>query len=307
MESTAPRGDSSDDLLYSNAGELHSTNIPNQFQNMMSPMDHMMRMSPRIESDLMITRKLKGQEYLPQGVRTIIFSYLDLLTLINKISQLSKKDREMLQTSGNLTQRRCLALTVDDSIRIKPSQLTFCVKLASEFELRIFSLKEQNYIYIVETLLEKIIGTGKPLSLVLHISETVKFEYIHSIFAASMLRFKSIEYKMMTSDGNVQRYLQSYFQSLDKTSDIVLDGNQHFFRIDFGIFPQLVNCRSLVCIINNDNFKSSLQAFPRLRKLYWKVAQLKFYNNSFENVPDLEELKIEIIISNNNTARTGVA
>lgn len=129
---------------------------------------------------------------MPLGVRSIVYSYLDILILINKISKLSKKDRDMLQTSENLTQRRCLVLTVDDCIKIKPKQLTFCAKLASEFELRIVSLKEQNYVYIVETLLEKILESGKPLSLVMHIWDTVKCDYVRSLFEESSIAFKSI-------------------------------------------------------------------------------------------------------------------
>lgn len=44
----------------------------------------------------MMAKKNKGHELLPLGVRTIIYSFLDILVLINKISKLSKKEREVL-------------------------------------------------------------------------------------------------------------------------------------------------------------------------------------------------------------------
>lgn len=254
-------------------------------------------MIDQVQPCVQAIKRNKGHDLLPLGVRTIIYSYLDILVLINKISKLCKKEREILQTSENLTQKRCLVLTVDDCITIKPKQLSFCAKIATEFELRIVSLKEQNYVYIVETLLEKIIDSGKPLSLVMHIWDTVKFEYVRSLFEESTLTFRSIKYQMMTNDGNHQRILQRYFQSLDKSSDIILDGNQYFFRVDFGLFPQMQNCRSLICYLNNDNFQSSLQTFPKLKSLYWKVSQLKFYNNSFASLQDLEEVKIELCMN----------
>lgn len=93
-----------------------------------------------------------------------------------------------------MTQRRCLSLTVSDEITIKPVQLTFCVKLASEFELRIVALTEQNYVYIIESLLEKILTTNKPLSLVIDVSETIRYEYVRELFATSKIKFERIEF-----------------------------------------------------------------------------------------------------------------
>jgi len=67
------------------------------------------------------------------------------------------------------------------------------------------SLKEQNYVYIVETILEKISGTKKNINLMVYITETVKVEYIRALFAYSNTKFKNITYKMMSSDGTTQR------------------------------------------------------------------------------------------------------
>ena len=65
--------------------------------------------------------------------------------------------------------------------------------------------------YIVETLLEKILESGKPLSLVMHIWDAVKCDYVRTLFESSSIAFKSIQYTMMTNDANHQRILQRYF------------------------------------------------------------------------------------------------
>ena len=44
----------------------------------------------------------KVKRKLPQGVRGIIYSYLTLMELINKISRLSKSDRSFVMSSSEL-------------------------------------------------------------------------------------------------------------------------------------------------------------------------------------------------------------
>ena len=59
--------------------------------------------------DPLINTLKKNQ--LPLGIKYIVYSYIDLMTLLNKISNVSKTDRNMLTTnSAILDQERCLRI-----------------------------------------------------------------------------------------------------------------------------------------------------------------------------------------------------
>lgn len=81
---------------------------------------------------------------------------MDLLFLVNKVSMLSKADREAILKKQNLPQPRCLRIRINDTISIKPRQLNFCMKLATEYELVIACLTNDNHVYIVESILDKL-------------------------------------------------------------------------------------------------------------------------------------------------------
>jgi hypothetical protein len=62
----------------------------------------------------------------------MIYSYLPIIDLINKISKLNNEERELL-ISGNciLDQKRVLKVLFQDGIDIKFHQLKYCIKLST--------------------------------------------------------------------------------------------------------------------------------------------------------------------------------
>lgn len=126
---------------------------------------------------------------LPIGVRSIIFSYFDLMTIIRKMASISKQDLEMLQNSQNLDQKRCLVVAIQELMNIKPKQLSLCAQLASEFLLHVSCLKDQNYVYIAETIFEKVENTDKKISLMIDVKENVRAEQLRNLFENRPLQF----------------------------------------------------------------------------------------------------------------------
>ena len=57
----------------------------------------------------------EGKEVIliPQGVRVIIYSYIDILELLNKIQILSQFDKQILKHSKILNQPKGLSISLD--------------------------------------------------------------------------------------------------------------------------------------------------------------------------------------------------
>ena len=79
---------------------------------------------------------------LPFGVRCIIYSFLDLMTLVNQQAKLSKKERDNITKSEIVDQPRCLRIYIKEGKMIQFPQLEYCVKLATTFELQIEKMQE---------------------------------------------------------------------------------------------------------------------------------------------------------------------
>ena len=62
-----------------------------------------------------IAQEKRVQNDLPQGLKTYIYSFLTMTDLIEKISRLSSKQREIIQNSEILDQPRNLKVIVTDS------------------------------------------------------------------------------------------------------------------------------------------------------------------------------------------------
>lgn len=73
--------------------------------------------------------KKQKKEYIPKGLRALIYSYLPFDHLIKSISKLSKTDRDMLVKSDILDQPRSLKITFRDEYIMYISSLKYMMKL----------------------------------------------------------------------------------------------------------------------------------------------------------------------------------
>ena len=56
---------------------------------------------------------------LPYGVRCVIYSFLDLMTMVNSITKLSKNEREKVPFSDVIDQGRCLRIYIKEGKMIQ--------------------------------------------------------------------------------------------------------------------------------------------------------------------------------------------
>jgi hypothetical protein len=74
-------------------------------------------------------KKYLKKEYIPKGIRALIYSFLPFDLLIKSISKLCKNDREMLTNSEILDQPRSLKITFRDEFIMYISSLKYVMKL----------------------------------------------------------------------------------------------------------------------------------------------------------------------------------
>lgn len=67
----------------------------------------------------------------------LIYSFLDLMQLINKIAKLSCKDRDVLLTSRLLDQPRVLKLRLDGTLVNNLMQFDYCVRLSTSLDIHV--------------------------------------------------------------------------------------------------------------------------------------------------------------------------
>lgn len=56
----------------------------------------------------------KKVKLLPYGVRCVVYSYLDLMTMVNSITKLSRTEREKVPFSDVIDQSRCLRIYIKE-------------------------------------------------------------------------------------------------------------------------------------------------------------------------------------------------
>ena len=94
------------------------------------------------ETDLSVpTKTIKGKQKLPAGIRGMIYSFLDYLTLLKKIQGISKKDKSLLLTEI-LDQERCLRICFSPNVSIKYDQLKFALQVATSYEFYIERMQD---------------------------------------------------------------------------------------------------------------------------------------------------------------------
>lgn len=114
------------------------------------------------------------KQRLPIGIRCMIYSYIDLMTLLRVISKLSKTDRDTITHSDLLDQKRCLKIYIKQGRMIQFPQLVYCTKLATEFELVIEKMQEQD-IFIFQTILHMIGLQNKKVSIIIGLCQQINF------------------------------------------------------------------------------------------------------------------------------------
>ena len=79
---------------------------------------------------------------IPQGVRGVIYSFLDFKSLLNTISKLSKKERKFIKNTDVLDQRRALKLILnsDSEHPIDLLQLEYTLKLCTSIHFHFIKL-----------------------------------------------------------------------------------------------------------------------------------------------------------------------
>lgn len=85
---------------------------------------------------------------LPISVRSIIFSFCDLITLIEKIQQLSKKDNALLFTCENLNQPKCLRINMKNQSNIQAKSLVKYLKMSNAVEISLSKFDESQALSI---------------------------------------------------------------------------------------------------------------------------------------------------------------
>lgn len=91
---------------------------------------------------MIVDQQKKKIKKLPFGVRCVIYSFLDLMTLLNTITKLSKAERETIPVSEVLDQQRCLRIHIKQGKMIQFPQLEYSIKLSRSFELCIEKMQE---------------------------------------------------------------------------------------------------------------------------------------------------------------------
>lgn len=74
----------------------------------------------------------------------MIYSYLDLMTMLNKITKLSQNEREKLPFSEVIDQQRCLRIYIKEGKMIQFPQMEYATKLSTSFELNIEKMKNED-------------------------------------------------------------------------------------------------------------------------------------------------------------------
>ena len=117
---------------------------------------------------------------------------------------LSKQDREAILNKENINQKRCLRIKINEQVMIKPRQLGFCMQLASEFEIVIAYLSSNNHVFIIESILDKLMSESKPINLHIHVKKDFKVDHFKEIFNNQFpeLTPKSIKFSFMLKEMN---------------------------------------------------------------------------------------------------------
>ena len=83
--------------------------------------------------------------FLPFDTRLKIYSYLDLMTLINVVSKLSKFERlNLVKNIKALDQTRALLINIVADLEIDFNQLKYFIQLSSKLDLRIQTFDSQD-------------------------------------------------------------------------------------------------------------------------------------------------------------------
>ena len=62
---------------------------------------------------------------------------MDIVSLLNNVSKISKQDRQNLVKSENLDQNRCLKVNFKNQKNIEYEQISFAIKLCTQVEMLI--------------------------------------------------------------------------------------------------------------------------------------------------------------------------
>ena len=80
---------------------------------MSSDADQMYREFNDTDEQIISNKSFKPSSIkLPFGVRCVIYSFLDLMSLLNTITKLSKQEREKITTQEVIDQPRCLKIHI---------------------------------------------------------------------------------------------------------------------------------------------------------------------------------------------------
>ena len=72
---------------------------------------------------------------IPIGVRCMVYSFIDLLTLMEKISKVSKAERNVIAQSKVLDQKRKLKIVFQEGVDINQVSLVYAMKLATNISM----------------------------------------------------------------------------------------------------------------------------------------------------------------------------
>jgi hypothetical protein len=76
--------------------------------------------------------------------RHIVYSYLDLMTLLDKVAKLSKSDRNAIKKSKLINQQKILKIKFAPKLSLKIRQLDFALRVCSKYELAISKFNEDD-------------------------------------------------------------------------------------------------------------------------------------------------------------------
>lgn len=103
------------------------------------------------EIDKRIKKYDKDKPFFDFDLRCKIFSYLDLITIINKISKLSSEEYYGLPKANLLDQSRVLLIMIGDGhshcvhpIHNNYFQFKYCIQLATKLDIRIQEFCDQD-------------------------------------------------------------------------------------------------------------------------------------------------------------------
>ena len=235
-------------------------------------------------------------EFLPQSIKSIVYSFSTLIELLDVISKLSKMERQCIITSQSrlLTQNKILRLRVKDDVSISYNdQFLYALTLATEFEICVHRFNHQD-IFLMTSLLELIRKQKcvKGVNLWIAIDQPINTECFRGLVQPHHARnVKSVTYQIQTF--NHHEKMIELFRELDFPPKVVIDCSfYHLSGLFTSNFPKVLKTKQLVCKLVGNNFDFIVKHFTNLEQLTYISQHFIQIEQNFKQLKQLKHFNL---------------